>query len=336
MQDTRPARKQAEFFNRTSGYESENDMIRLGNFELPDRHFIPEDARLSFNLNEVEADFVEYIAAKRDVPLEQTLLAFARAKQQFGFSSFAYREFGEKMHQLFQFAYNDIDERHLVETYQYHELIHLLRFISYSYAKTGLVAKAKDYLGCFTAMLLRMEFARILSLLRRSLIYLRTHSHSSHKRAGNIALELIKKVDGQPVVVDYGCGIGYISFQIARLIPAARIFLVDVDCMTLEFAVYRFQKYNLNIEVIPVTPNCPYPKLPQHNICIATEVMEHLLQPVFAFDNIRRSMVRKGILYGDFTDHPVEMLHVSANLTELRERLTSRYTQIGHMLYQKK
>jgi SAM-dependent methyltransferase len=181
-------------------------------------------------------------------------------------------------------------------------------------------------------MLLRAEFARIFSLIKRSLLYLRTQSFLSNEK---LVPDLIKRIEGQPIVVDYGCGIGYLSFQIAKLIPATKIFLVDVDCMTLEFAVYRFRKHNLDIEVIPVTPMCPYPELPQHNICIATEVMEHLVQPHVAFDNIRRSMLNKGVLYGDFGDHPMEMLHVSADLSELRDCVDSRYVQVGPMLYQK-
>jgi 2-polyprenyl-3-methyl-5-hydroxy-6-metoxy-1,4-benzoquinol methylase len=332
MNDIHQERRQASLLPLISDFDSERDMIRLEDLELPDREFISRDTRLSWGLNEVEGDFVEYIAAKRGIPLPQTLVSFINAKRQFRFSSFAYRELGEKIHQLFHFAYTDIDERHLVETYKYHELLHLLRFISYSYARSGLISKTRDYLQCISAMLLRAEFARIFSLIKRSLLYLRTQSFLSNEK---LVPDLIKRIEGQPIVVDYGCGIGYLSFQIAKLIPATKIFLVDVDCMTLEFAVYRFRKHNLDIEVIPVTPMCPYPELPQHNICIATEVMEHLVQPHVAFDNIRRSMLNKGVLYGDFGDHPMEMLHVSADLSELRDCVDSRYVQVGPMLYQK-
>ena len=65
---------------------------------------------------------------------------------------------------------------------------------------------------------------------------------------------------------------------------------IDIDCLTLEFTEFRFNKHQVNVEIIPVSKNNLYPKLPVHNICIATEVMEHLIQPLKAYQNIKNSL----------------------------------------------
>lgn len=128
-----------------------------------------------------------------------------------------------------------------------------------------------------------------------------------------------------PVVVDYGCGLGYVAMEIAAICPESMVYLVDIDSMVLDFAAYRFQHRGLNYATIPVTPHNPHPQLPDHSICIAAEVMEHLLQPLAAYQNIHDAMENGGILVGNFGDHGREFFHVSPRLGELRTAVLRDY-----------
>jgi 2-polyprenyl-3-methyl-5-hydroxy-6-metoxy-1,4-benzoquinol methylase len=152
----------------------------------------------------------------------------------------------------------------------------------------------------------------------------------------SIAKFLVGKINGPPVVIDYGCGLGYISFEIGKLQRDSKVYLVDIDTLILEFAKFRFEKHGINVETIPVTKDNLYPKLPVHNICIATEVMEHVIQPLKVYQNIYDSLEQEGILYGNFEDHKKEMFHVSPHLGELRERIATDFQPIVNLCYKKK
>ena len=129
---------------------------------------------------------------------------------------------------------------------------------------------------------------------------------------------------------------GNISFNIAKFNNNSKIYLVDIDCLILEFTEFRFKKHRIDVEVIPVTKNNIYPELPKHNICITADVMEHLFRPMIAYNNIYSAMIPNGLLYGDFNNRYKEMFHVHPDLYELRNRLKSDFNRIGNLYYQKK
>ena len=120
------------------------------------------------------------------------------------------------------------------------------------------------------------------------------------------------------------------------MIKEAKIFLVDIDCIHLEFTEYRFRKYGFNFEVIKVNKKNLYPRLPKHNICIVAEVMEHVFQPLTVYKHILDSLEDGGILYGNFEDHKGGMFHVSPNLCELRDRISHDFIQLDMLSYKKK
>ena len=152
----------------------------------------------------------------------------------------------------------------------------------------------------------------------------------------SIAKRLIDRLDKPPVVVDYGCGMGYISFEIAKLNKTSKIFLLDIDTIILEFALFRFTKHGFEAQTIPIVKDLPaYPKLPPHNICIVMSVMEHIVNPLAAYQNIYDSLERGGIIYGNFGDTRREMFHVSSDLSQLRRRIAADFQEIGECCYKK-
>ncbi len=161
-------------------------------------------------------------------------------------------------------------------------------------------------------------------------------SYSYNNNFKNTAEHLIRCIDKNPIIcVDYGCGLGYVSYEIGRMRRDCKIYLVDIDNLILEFAKFRFDKLNINSEIILVSKGDIYPKLPTHNICIAHEVMEHLKQPLIAYQHICERLERGGILFGDFLDHESEMFHVTPSLHNLRQRLIKDFIKLNDNCYKK-
>ena len=105
--------------------------------------------------------------------------------------------------------------------------------------------------------------------------------------------------------------------------------------LCLEFSAYRFKKHGIDVTAIPVTQDNPYPKLPKHNICIATEVMEHVPRPLEVYRNIYESLEVGGILHGNFEDHAHGLYHPSGDLKELREQLPNNFQVIEPRFYKR-
>lgn len=171
--------------------------------------------------------------------------------------------------------------------------------------------------------------------------YLRTALKKIKK--GDMQRTKIKNLQGKllagtepPTIVDYGCGLGYLSFELAKRSPRSKIFLVDIGTIKLDFALFRFKKQGFDVESIVVTKETPYPRLPQHDICLAQEVMEHLHNPLQVYAHIVDSMESGGYLYGDFSDHQDEPYHVSAHLEKLRNEIGENYNQVDTNVYRKK
>jgi len=140
----------------------------------------------------------------------------------------------------------------------------------------------------------------------------------------------------QPIIVDYGCGLGFISFEIGHQNQCSEIFLVDVDTLILKFASFRFAKHGIKANSIQVSKENLYPELPKHNVCIAWEIFEHLKEPLKAFDNIISSLEPGGLLCGWFRDHEEDATHVTPDSGPIREQINQHFTQITKFLYQRR
>lgn len=139
-----------------------------------------------------------------------------------------------------------------------------------------------------------------------------------------------------PVIVDYGCGLGYISFEIGRRKRCSEIFLVDIDNLILKFTDFHFAKYGIKRNLIRIDKENLYPLLPKHDVCILWEVFEHLKEPLKVFKNIISSLKPSGLLCGDFKNHRPEVFHVSPNLAPVREQIARYFKQINQFVYQRK
>jgi len=138
------------------------------------------------------------------------------------------------------------------------------------------------------------------------------------------------------VVVDYGAGLGHLSMLLAQICPGSYVYLVDIDGMVLDFAEFRFRKAGLNFESIRVTQECVYPDLPEHDVCIVTEVWEHLKRPLVAYENVCQALVTGGLLVGKISDHGKEFFHVSPKLGDLRARLVVDFEMVTRGIHRKR
>lgn len=281
-------------------------------------------------LNEVEIDFIEFMAEKRNRPLAEIENIFRKTKERFKFCGLEYVKLTDQIPRLYRIMYDTATEEDTIGCYQAHEFLHLFAYISYTYPKPK-----SSYLRDLRRDLKKGEWTNIHNFIRRKLA-------GSRKQKGvylgpkGIASFLIDAVTEAPVVVDYGSGLAYISYEIAKANSDARIFLVDIDCVVLEFAAFRLKKIGADVQTIPVTKTNLYPELPPHNICIATEVMEHLTQPLTVYENILEALRERGVLYGGFDDHQPNMFHISPDLSELRHRISRDFESLEHRCYKKK
>jgi 2-polyprenyl-3-methyl-5-hydroxy-6-metoxy-1,4-benzoquinol methylase len=294
-------------------------------------------------LNQVEIDFIEFMTIQRKQPQKYIEDVYLRTKEQFDFASKAYGDLSDKINNLHKILYDELTEDELIDSYRFQEVFTIFRFIAYSFltSEPDLLSFIRAVLKDIPAKLSPSNIYKFILKRFKKLIPQQKTGSNRPAMGGEIyrpiAQQLVETLkDETPIVVDYGCGLGYISFFIAQLNRKAKIYLVDIDCLTLKFAEFRFKKHGINHEVIPVNKTEHYPALPRHNICIAHEVMEHVREPLLVYRNILGSMDAQGLFYGDFQDHQKMMFHVSPDLSELRRALDTDYVRLSNSLYQKK
>ncbi|MFC1731688.1 class I SAM-dependent methyltransferase [candidate division KSB1 bacterium] len=296
-------------------------------------------------LNEIELDFVDFIAQKKCVSKDVVKKLYLQTRELFDFGSIEYRNLCDTNHRLFSLLYGEDTEEELIKSYQFHELLHLYRFLSYQDLNEKEHDKFRGLFFEFIRTLFRGDFRRIYKYIERKIkLKYKTKEEEVEepKRFSLIAERLVKTLGSCPkTIVDYGCGLGYISFEVAKYCNEyfeknPKIYLVDIDCLTLEFVQYRFEKKGFTVEVVAITKDNIYPSIPDHDICIATEVMEHVKDPVRVFNNVDKGMRKGGVLHGDFGDHNPEMFHISTDLNTLRLALEKNlYKKLSNCTYKK-
>ena len=275
-------------------------------------------------LNADENDLIIFLSKRLDKPRIKIEHEYLSIKVRYKLQGKWFKKYLDDLHNLHSIVYRDDTDENIVESMQFYGFSNLLRMVSYSFKKS----RFEQYLAvCQNVINDPGKLKNYFMHLKRVL--------NSEERRKNILFEVTEQYLEKPItVIDYGCGVGYTSYKIAQEYRDARIFLVDIETLILEFAQYRFRQGNLNVETIPVTKANIYPELPSHNLCIATEVMEHLRDPLRAFRNIDKSLRPGGLLMGDFTDHPEEVFHVNPDLSKLREKL-QKYEKISANIYRK-
>jgi SAM-dependent methyltransferase len=94
--------------------------------------------------------------------------------------------------------------------------------------------------------------------------------------------KLLKALDLKPtdVVADIGCGSGYLTFPIARLVPQGKVYAVDIQQEMLDLVKQRMKFFNLkNVE--PVLGEEANPKLPDNSVdlILMVDVYHEFSQP---------------------------------------------------------
>jgi 2-polyprenyl-3-methyl-5-hydroxy-6-metoxy-1,4-benzoquinol methylase len=280
------------------------------------------------DLNPIEIDFVEFIAAREGISVQEAESRFCKIRKRFGyFKSKRFIQSAGTTQQVCNFIYNSTTaektEAEILEIYRLLAPLHIFVFISYSYPK-NISKRIREAWRMFK----KKEYTRIIQFGQRYL------NQKVQGKEGTVDL-ILKHAISPPVVVDYGCGMGYRSLEIARREQASKVYLVDIESIIQEFTVFRFKKYKVDFEVIKVTKDNVYPSLPEHNVCLADEVMEHVITPLRVYKNIHDSMVKDGLLFGNFHDHSRSRLHVSPNLSELREAIHQSYETVESKIYKK-
>jgi SAM-dependent methyltransferase len=268
-------------------------------------------------LNEIEEDLISFVAQRRGKTEEEIQQIYLNLKRNFDFKSTSFRDLTERSQVLHNLYFGMENEEELVATYQFHAYLAILRFISYS-QPTRFRHLWQNFFYFFK-IVYRGDPGR---------------AWCSFKRQAVKALSRGRTLD--PTVVDYGCGLASLSFRIGREIPGCRIILVDVDSIMNEFVRFRFAQHRIPFESLRVTQDNPFPQLPEHQVCIADEVMEHLKNPSRVLKNIRQTMATGGILIGDYSDHCPELFHLHTNLAFFREELNKDYAPVAEKIYRKK
>ncbi len=280
------------------------------------------------SLNELERDFIEFMARENNAPLARIEAAYLKTKAEFDFGSPEFARLMARIQYLHRLEYDNFDDASSMRSYRHWGLLSVLRQLSYSFP----AAKPKRW-QILKKALTGGEFKLIGRALARRLTGKSAPPPANEPAMGRYLAGLIEE---EPVVLDYGCGLAYISFEIGRIRPESRFILVDVDCLGLRFTEYRFKKYGLSVETVVISEDEPYPSLPAHNICIATDVMEHLWNPEAAYDNIVASLAPAGVLYGQFQDFKPGFWHVTADLSPIRARLAEDFTPLQNNCFRKR
>ncbi|HER35588.1 MAG TPA: class I SAM-dependent methyltransferase [Halothiobacillaceae bacterium] len=281
-------------------------------------------------LNEVEQDFVAFIVERTGRPPQEVERRFVGLRERYHFETAAYMSLSADVVRLYRLLYDTRTDAEAVRSYHRHALLHLYRHISNTYPKPK-----SAYWSDLKRALRNRQWRRLWHFVRARLPRAGTETGGWDRTPVQAAAGLTQHVERTCRVVDYGAGLGYISFEIARRRPEAQVTLVDVDALVLEFARFRFEKNGFSVQTVPITPDQVYPPLPEHDICIAREVLEHVHEPTRVVENILRSLRPGGILYGHFEDHEPNIWHVSPDLRSAREVIKRHCESIGHGLYRK-
>ena len=137
------------------------------------------------------------------------------------------------------------------------------------------------------------------------------------------------------VIVDYGCGLAQRTIAVARCLVASgasvKLTLVDIRReLHFEFLTFLCRKFGIAHEFIEITAECLYPALPPHDHCDNVSVLEHLREPLRVIENTHAALRPGGVFLAAIEDEIEEMMHISANLKKVRDRLLSLdYRRVG-------
>ena len=129
-------------------------------------------------------------------------------------------------------------------------------------------------------------------------------------------------------IVDFGCGLAHLSRALAGRIRArgrsVALFLADLPLQQFRFPRWYCARAGLTAEFAECTPERPIPPLPRCDLCIATEVLEHVHEPEPYLAALAESVKPGGWLLTHLGVHGNEFLHVSPDLRPLADSLVEQ------------
>ncbi len=145
----------------------------------------------------------------------------------------------------------------------------------------------------------------------------------------------------KPLILDFGCGMAQIPITLAMYLKtlgrSPQLFLADIPTFRLDFLKWFCQQQGLPARFASCTAEQPIPSLPSCSLLIASEVFEHLHEPLAYLEAFDAVLQPGGFLFANLENHDPDYLHVSLNLAPVRRRLKELgYRELRHRsLYQK-
>ena len=129
-------------------------------------------------------------------------------------------------------------------------------------------------------------------------------------------------------IVDFGCGLAQMSISLALFLRekgcSPELFLADIPVPQLEFLRWFCHQLKLSAIIAECTTSIPLPQLPACDLLVATELFEHLHDPLRYLAAFCEAVKPGGFLLTNIADHTSEFLHVTPDLASLRECLRKR------------
>jgi SAM-dependent methyltransferase len=126
-------------------------------------------------------------------------------------------------------------------------------------------------------------------------------------------------------IMDFGCGLAQPSISLAQYLRSQgktpRLVLVDIPTIRFEFLAWLCRQKDLQVEFVRCSPEVPIPEFPNFDVLIIRDVWEHLHDPLPYLEAFHQKMNSQGIMVTDIDDHKAEFMHVTPDLSHLRQRI---------------
>ena len=137
-------------------------------------------------------------------------------------------------------------------------------------------------------------------------------------------------------VLDYGCGVSGIGLLLASL--KANVTIADLDDEKFVFTIWRYKKRSLSPNIIKIKNISDYPEIPKNkfDLIIATELFEHVRDPLRLLKNFTNALKKGGYLFdsmgGEFErevggDHLAEAIKIG-NSKEFKDYYKKHFKHI--------
>ena len=136
------------------------------------------------------------------------------------------------------------------------------------------------------------------------------------------------------VIVDYGCGLAQSSRALADYYAGRNVntelHLFDIPTIRKAFLKWIYRESRVKLTLHDCTADKPIPEIPNCDVLIALEFLEHVYNPIIYLQRFHESLMNESILVTNAEDHMPEFMHVTPILEELRNHIRDlRYTLIS-------